>query len=170
MTKPLIYAVVGASGCGKTTATKILEDYGIPSLVSYTTRRIRNDEVNGREHWFVTDADIPPKDRMLAYTYFGGKHYWTTIDQIDSKSGCTYIIDEIALVEMIEKFGDKINIIKVLIKKDRGEIEKLVDTERIRRDEQRLKLDDSFYDIIIDNNGSIDDLRQQIYEKIVKTK
>ena len=170
MTKPLIYAVVGASGCGKTTATKILEDYGIPSLVSYTTRRIRNDEENGREHWFVTDADIPPKDRMLAYTYFGGKHYWTTIDQIDSKSGCTYIIDEIALVEMIEKFGDKINIIKVLIKKDRGEIEKLVDTERIRRDEQRLKLDDSFYDIIIDNNGSIDDLRQQIYEKIVKTK
>ena len=170
MTKPLIYAVVGASGCGKTTATKILEDYGIPSLVSYTTRRIRNDEVNGREHWFVTDADIPPKDRMLAYTYFGGKHYWTTIDQIDSKSGCTYIIDEIALVEMIEKFGDKINIIKVLIKKDRGEIEKLVDTERIRRDEQRLKLDDSFYDIIIDNNGSIDDLRQQIYEKIVKKK
>ena len=170
MTKPLIYAVVGASGCGKTTATKILEDYGIPSLVSYTTRRIRNDEVNGREHWFVTDADIPPKDRMLAYTYFGGKHYWTTIDQIDSKSGCTYIIDEIALVEMIEKFGDKINIVKVLIKKDRGEIEKLVDTERIRRDEKRLKLDDSFYDIIIDNNGSIDDLRQQIYEKIVKTK
>ena len=170
MTKPLIYAVVGASGCGKTTATKILEDYGIPSLVSYTTRRIRNDEVNGREHWFVTDADIPPKDRMLAYTYFGGKHYWTTIDQIDSKSGCTYIIDEIALVEMIEKFGDKINIVKVLIKKDRGEIEKLVDTERIRRDEQRLKLDDSFYDIIIDNNGSIDDLRQQVYEKIVKTK
>ena len=170
MTKPLIYAVVGASGCGKTTATKILEDYGIPSLVSYTTRRIRNDEVNGREHWFVTDADIPPKDRMLAYTYFGGKHYWTTIDQIDSKSGCTYIIDEIALVEMIEKFGDKINIIKVLIKKDRGEIEKLVDTERIRRDEQRLKLDDLFYDIIIDNNGSIDDLRQQIYEKIIKTK
>ena len=170
MTKPLIYAVVGASGCGKTTAAKILEDYGIPSLVSYTTRRIRNDEVNGREHWFVTDADIPPKDRMLAYTYFGGKHYWTTIDQIDSKSGCTYIIDEIALVEMIEKFGDKINIIKVLIKKDMGEIEKLVDTERIRRDEQRLKLDDSFYDIIIDNNGSIDDLRQQIYEKIVKTK
>lgn len=170
MTKPIIYAVVGASGCGKTTATKIMEDYGIPSLVSYTTRQIRADEVNGREHWFVTDNDIPPKKRMLAYTYFGGKRYWTTIDQIDSKSGCTYVIDEIALVEMIEKFGSIINIIKVLIKKDRGEIEKLVDSERIKRDEQRLKLDDSFYDIIIDNNGSIDDLKNQIYEKIVKNK
>ena len=71
---------------------------------------------------------------------------------------------------MIEKFGSIINIIKVLIKKDRGEIEKLVDSERIKRDEQRLKLDDSFYDIIIDNNGSIDDLKNQIYEKIVKNK
>ena len=70
----------------------------------------------------------------------------------------------------MEKFGSIINIIKVLIKKDRGEIEKLVDSERIKRDEQRLKLDDSFYDIIIDNNGSIDDLKNQIYEKIVKNK
>ena len=44
MTKPIIYAVVGASGCGKTTATKIMEDYGIPSLVSYTTRQIRAEK------------------------------------------------------------------------------------------------------------------------------
>ena len=34
MTKPIIYAVVGASGCGKKKTTKIMEDYGIPSLVS----------------------------------------------------------------------------------------------------------------------------------------
>ncbi|MBS7376006.1 MAG: guanylate kinase, partial [Muribaculaceae bacterium] len=105
MAKPLIYAVVGASGCGKNTATQIMEELGIPSLVSFTTRDMRPGEINGKEHWFVTENDIPPKDRMLAYTYFGGKHYWTTIDQIPEKGGCTYIIDEVALVEMLEKFG-----------------------------------------------------------------
>ena len=82
MAKPLIYAVVGASGCGKNTATQIMEELGIPSLVSFTTRDMRPGEINGKEHWFVPENYIPPKDRMLAYTYFGGKHYWTTIDQI----------------------------------------------------------------------------------------
>ena len=118
MAKPLIYAVVGASGCGKSTATQIMEELGIPSLVSFTTRDMRPGEINGKEHWFVTENDIPPKDRMLAYTYFGGKHYWTTIDQIPEKGGCTYIIDEVALVEMLEKFGKDIDFVTVLIKKD----------------------------------------------------
>lgn len=166
MAKPLIYAVVGASGCGKNTATQIMEELGIPSLVSFTTRDMRPDETNGKEHWFVTDSEIPPKDHMLAYTYFGGKHYWTTIDQIPAEGGCTYIIDEVALVEMLEKFGKEIDFVTVLIKKDAHQIGQLVDAERMKRDEQRLKLDDDFYDIVITNNGTIADLRKQIEEKM----
>lgn len=168
MKKPLIYAVVGASGCGKTTATKIMEDFGIPSLVSYTTRNIRQEEMNGREHWFVSDNDMPPKDRMLAYTFFGGRHYWTTIDQIPKEGGCSYIIDEIALVEMIKKFGDKIDFVKVLIKKNIEDIKKIVDQKRISRDAERLVLDDDYYDVVICNDGTIDDLRNEIYEKLIK--
>ncbi|MGM9803654.1 MAG: guanylate kinase [Muribaculaceae bacterium] len=167
MAKPLIYAIVGASGCGKTTATKIMEEYGIPSLVSYTTRDIRDGETNGKEHWFVTDNEIPDKSRMLAYTFFGGKHYWTTIDQITGDNGCSYVIDEIALLEMIEKFGKEIDIVTILIKKDKGEIEKLVDAERMKRDKERLTLNDDFYDIVISNDSSIDDLRKQILLKVI---
>ena len=166
MAKPLIYAVVGASGCGKNTATQIMEELGIPSLVSFTTRDMRPGEINGKEHWFVTENDIPPKDRMLAYTYFGGKHYWTTIDQIPEYGGCTYIIDEVALVEMLEKFGEEIDFVTILIKKDAQQIGQLVDAERIKRDEQRLKLNDDFYDIVITNNGTINDLRKQIEKKM----
>ena len=170
MAKPLIYAVVGASGCGKTTATQIMEEYGIPSLVSYTTRDIRPGETNGKEHWFVTVNDVPEKSRMLAYTFFGGNHYWTTIDQIPKEKGCTYIIDEIALVEMIKKFGDDIDIKKVLIKKNLNEIKKLVDAERMQHDAERLVLSDDFYDIIIHNDGSIEDLRNEIKRKMFAEK
>ena len=168
MAKPLIYAVVGPSGCGKTTATKIMAEFGIPSLVSYTTRDMRHDEVNGREHWFVSNHEIPPKDSMLAYTFFGGKHYWTTIDQIPKNGGCSYIIDEIALVEMIDKFDDRIDFVKILIKKNIDDIKKIVDQNRISRDDERLVLDDSYYDVVITNDGTIDDLRNQIYEKLIK--
>ncbi len=166
MSKPVIYAVVGASGCGKTTATQIMEELGIPSLVSYTTRDMREGETNGKEHWFVSENEIPDKSRMLAYTYFGGRHYWTTVDQILATKGCTYIIDEVALVEMIEKFGNEVKIITVLIKKDESKIQQLVDAQRMKRDEERLKLDDDFYDIVITNNGTIEDLRKQIVEKM----
>ena len=103
---------------------------------------------------------------MLAYTYFGGKHYWTTIDQIPEYGGCTYIIDEVALVEMLEKFGEEIDFVTILIKKDAQQIGQLVDAERIKRDEQRLKLNDDFYDIVITNNGTINDLRKQIEKKM----
>ena len=170
MAKPLIYAVVGASGCGKTTATQIMEENGIPSLVSYTTRDIRPGETNGKEHWFVTVNDVPEKSRMLAYTFFGGNYYWTIFDQILKEKGCTYIMDEIALVEMIKKFGDDIDIKKVLIKKNLNEIKKLNKNKRKQRDAERLELSDDYYDIIIHNDGSIEDLRNEIKRKMFAEK
>ena len=67
---------------------------------------------------------------------------------------------------MLEKFGKDIDFVTVLIKKDAKQIGQLVDAERMKRDEQRLKLNDDFYDIIITNNGTIDDLREQIAKKM----
>ena len=67
---------------------------------------------------------------------------------------------------MLEKFGKEIDFVTVLIKKDAHQIGQLVDAERMKRDEHRLKLDDDFYDIVITNNGTIADLRKQIEEKM----
>ena len=67
---------------------------------------------------------------------------------------------------MLEKFGKDIDFVTVLLKKDAKQIGQLVDAERMKRDEQRLKLNDDFYDIIITNNGTIDDLREQIAKKM----
>ena len=63
-----------------------------------------------------------------------------------------------------------IDIKKVLIKKNLNEIKKLVDAERMQRDADRLVLNDDFYDVIIYNDGSIEDLRNEIKRKMFAEK
>ena len=48
--RPIIIAIVGASGSGKTTLSKYLQrKYGIPAIVSTTTRPRREGEVEGED-------------------------------------------------------------------------------------------------------------------------
>jgi guanylate kinase len=151
--KKIIVAIVGKSGSGKTVLSKQLkEKCGIPYICSYTTRPMRSGERDGVEHIFLPhDTTIPDKKDMLAYAYFGGYHYWALHDQIEDI--VTYVIDEKALVEMIDKFSDRYDIIKVYV--DRDYID--VDDERMKRDDVRLCLDSTFYDIVINNNGTYDE-------------
>ena len=46
---PIIITIVGPSGSGKTTMANIMSENGIPTIVSYTTRPMREEETNGKE-------------------------------------------------------------------------------------------------------------------------
>ena len=144
--KPIIIALVGASGSGKTTLSLHLEkQVGIRAICSYTTRPMREGEVNGREHWFV-DMTHPIPAEPLAYTFFGGHHYWT--EQAQIKEGvCTYVIDEKGLVELKEKWSGQYRIIAVKIIRPHNNTE----LSRQNRDKERIQLPDEFYDATILN-------------------
>ena len=82
MNKTNVIAIVGDSGSGKTYASMYLQmKFKWKAIVSYTTRPMREEEIQGREHWFVQPSNVPPKDKMCAYTIFGGYEYWT--EEID---------------------------------------------------------------------------------------
>ena len=110
---PVIITIVGPSGSGKTTMANIMSENGIPTIVSYTTRPMREEETNGykfyqfdtngKEHWFVTPEDKPQMSEMIAYTQFGEHEYWATLQQAKQKI-CTYVIDEKGLIYLKEKF------------------------------------------------------------------
>lgn len=66
-----IICIIGQTGTGKDTFAKNLRDtLGIPILCSYTTRKIRDSEEDGREHWFISKEKMEElkKSPLLGYT------------------------------------------------------------------------------------------------------
>ena len=151
--KQKIIAIMGPSGAGKDTVANILSfALNIPLLCSFTTRPMRDGEVNGKEHFFVKECKTP-KEKMLAYTEYGGYEYWTELAQV--KDAAIYVIDERGFLGICENFPD-IELMSIYVAakpetlKDRG-----IAPERTNRDEYRVSLDINSFDYVISNNSSL---------------
>ena len=71
--KSTIIAIVGNSGTGKTHLSQYLGTrLGIPVIVSHTTRPRRENEVHGKDYFFIDRRQIPPREEMLTHTKYGG--------------------------------------------------------------------------------------------------
>lgn len=153
-----IIAIVGEAGVGKDTFARMLSEVtGKPILVSYTTRPMREGEVNGREHIFVSKCKTPRRD-MLAHCYYGGYEYWTELSQV--KGSAIYVVDERTLVEL--RLNPRYNVTSILLTRSRMKRMKSgITLERMHRDSERV-LPSSYYiyDYIIHNEGTLEDLRE----------
>lgn len=87
-----IYCICGKSSTGKDTIFKrILEDdsMNLKTIVTYTTRPIREGEVNGREYFFIDDAEADRLEtlgkvvEMRAYNTVHGIWKYMTVDNGD---------------------------------------------------------------------------------------
>lgn len=154
--KQKIITIIGKSGAGKDTVARMLSYItGYDLICSYTTRPMREGEVEGMEHHFVKECHTP-KEKMLAYTEYGGYEYWTEADQV--KGTAIYVIDEKGLVALSEAFPD-IDLVNIYVSvkpetlKARG-----IDPNRTQRDEHRVRLDIDVFDYVVFNNGTEFDL------------
>ena len=156
MAKKLIIAVVGKSGSGKTTLGRYLcKHLHYNWICSYTTRDMRDGEIDGVDHKFVKESEMPDKNNMMAYTLFGGKHYWTTFDQFVDNIPNLYIVDEKGLIDMENMLYDKsifdYDVLKVYV--DRENID--VNEDRKKRDDERNILPECYYDIVLRNDSDL---------------
>lgn len=168
MTKTLIVCIVGESGSGKTYASQYLQKrFGLHAIVSYTTRPIREEETDGVEHFFVNKEQVPSKDRMMAYTEFGGYQYWTEKEQFFDSLTCSYVIDEKGLQELRQIVPPQLfHIMSVKIKRTN---KAGISAERIARDKEREEIADKLFDAVVDNDGTLVDFEYKLgilYEKI----
>lgn len=155
-----LLTITGPSGAGKDTVARMLSDFvGYKVICSYTTRPKREGEIDGVEHHFVEKCDVP-HDNMLAYTQYGGYEYWATIEQVGDKA--IYVIDEDGLKSLCEKFPS-IELFKICVSAKVGtRLRRGVTSERMARDNQRKRLPLSFFDAVIFNNDSFNDLLDEV--------
>lgn len=161
--KPTIVCLVGDSGSGKTFASLHLQKVlNWNAIVSYTTRKKREGEVNGREHWFVTDSEVPEKSRMCAYTVFGGYQYWTEWKQFSDNVINVYVIDEKGLIDLRakEQTPFSLNLVTIKIKRQHKDD---IDEQRIARDKERINIPDEQYDYVLNNDYSIEAFKATLY-------
>lgn len=156
-----LITITGSSGVGKDTIAHILSEMtGIPVIVSYTTRPMRDGEADGREHWFVTPDMVPDRKEMLAYTQYGGYEYWTEVMQLGD--GAIYVIDEDGLLDLHDRFPH-IPIVSIGVFATRSTRRRHgVSEERMERDRSRKTLPSAYYDYRLHNNGSMERLREKV--------
>jgi guanylate kinase len=84
-----VFVITGPSGAGKGTLIQALLEH-VPELevaVSATTRLQRRGEENGREYWFLSDAEFVRRvhegEFLEHVTYVSGKRYGTLRSEVD---------------------------------------------------------------------------------------
>lgn len=167
-----IICLIGPSGSGKTTLATEMETFGIPQLVSYTTRPMRPGETEGVGHHFITDSEAEEllrTHRPLAYTVFGGYRYFALFSQLKFASRpndvLTYVIDEEGYYDLHGELeananrlhyeygfpmSEPVQLLPVSI--DRTDVTN-VDANRMARDLDRTTLPEGTFKICIDNDA-----------------
>lgn len=90
MNKKFIFGIIGKSGAGKTCLEKILiNKLDIKSLVLDTNREARDNEVEGREHFYKTSSymqDLRENNGYAVFIEYGSYWYGLRKDYLDNLS------------------------------------------------------------------------------------
>jgi guanylate kinase len=160
--RPIIIAIAGASGSGKTTLSKYLQrTYGIPAIVSTTTRPRRKGEVEGEDYFFVSSTRGIGREAMLTYTRFGKYEYFSLKSQLPASGYCTYVVDENGIKALKQSSGREYDVFTVYVSCRAENLPaRGVDAQRIERDSLRRQVDYSLIDVVLGNNGTEAEFRE----------
>lgn len=79
-----IFLLIGPSGSGKDTLGEYLKSKGIPELVSHTTRKMRDGEIDGINYHFISEEEFNKIERIEESKY-SGNFYALSKSEVDSK-------------------------------------------------------------------------------------
>ena len=106
--KKTIYIFLGASGSGKTTAgIYVKENLNIPELISHTTRKPREGEIDGYTYYYITREEFPLIEKVESSNYSGEDLYCLSKQEAEeklSKYDKVFIIADIDGVKQIKDY------------------------------------------------------------------
>lgn len=147
-----IFCLIGKSSCGKDTLYKrILAEGNLPlkTLISYTTRPIRNGETDGVEYYFLTEKQLQVLEQenkiieLRAYhTVHGIWKYFTVNDhQIDLLKQDYLVIGTLESFQKLQAYFGNDNLIPLYIEVDPGErLQRALNRERLQQEPKYAEL------------------------------
>lgn len=176
-----IICILGKSGVGKNTIAEELKKFmDLSILPSFTTRKIRQGEENGKEHLFISLSDffdLKEGGYISVCTFFDNNYYGALLEQIHKFD--IYILDKTGL-ENLKKNTKNFNILSIYIKanifrrifrmKKRGDSWKNIFL-RIKNDKKMFNGLQNNVDYIIYNNTfskCLYECMNKIYDKFNK--
>lgn len=100
----------GKGGAGKDTVSKILQDvYGIPKVVTYTTRPKRQGEKDGESYHFITKEEFLEKMKsgFFAETSCTGEHMYGSPAEAFKEKNAQIILDPAGIGQVTKKIGSE---------------------------------------------------------------
>ena len=86
----MIYIITGPSGVGKNTIINELSNHiYFYFSVSHNTRPRRENEVNGKDYYFITEEELEYliiNDQMIEYEQYGDFYYGTSKEELSNNS------------------------------------------------------------------------------------
>lgn len=181
----MIIALLGASGSGKSTIeNKLATNYGFKKIISYTTRKPRENEENGKDYYFIDNEsflEILHRKMFAEYDEYSQNRLYGTLksDYIDGdkvivltpnglrqlKKNCPdkeifTVLIEASLGTRIKRYIDRCGVINFNFD-DKNEI-----SARVERDYGMFLGIEKEVDLIIHNDefSDIDTIAKQIIE------
>ncbi|WP_054690259.1 hypothetical protein [Fructilactobacillus florum] len=107
-----LIVLTGAAGTGKTTVQDYLtETYGIPAIVTHTTRLPRRGEQAGRDYYFETPASFA-KLHLLEQVHYAGHQYGSSYEGLQRAwqkgSICSIVLDTAGAQTYVKALGRQV--------------------------------------------------------------
>lgn len=125
-----LIVIIGKSRSGKDTLARYLNElHHVEPIVSYATRPKRDNEKNGREHWFVSSEymnELKQNSDMIAYTYNAktGHEYCASLKDLKPDTWYTYILNPKGLYYLVSNMSDKVFLHVVYVDCDENDLRK----------------------------------------------
>ncbi|MDN6626728.1 MAG: AAA family ATPase [Pisciglobus halotolerans] len=171
-----ILVLVGPSGSGKTTISQLLAERGIPKVVTSTTRKPRQGEIEGVHYYFKTMEQMETEP-FIEQTVYAENRYGLTVSEIKEKLSAydrvQVTLDKNGAEAMKAQFPDETKIIFFQVSKEemqkrmeaRGDKEEDIKT-RLLFGQQTKELEPFFETDLVIKDGAPDEIAEYIMKEI----
>ncbi|MGE6627855.1 guanylate kinase [Bacillus pumilus] len=172
-----LIVVSGPSGSGKTSLMRhIMKN----EVVSFTTRKPRQGEVDGLDYKFINlkkFEELKEQGKLIEQVEYSGNYYGIDQEEFENKMGIgdAFVIVDYHGMQQIKKFYPNCVTLFLYTHYDKAYKQMIQRGDTLDKVEQRLSTyqqemeNRKEYDYVIKNNQNMFDVTKQIIEKIIKS-